>query len=67
MVQLSHPYMTAGKTVALIVPTFVGKVMPLLFINNVLSGITDRDRADLDKDSDFLFKYDEPKVTVNNL
>ena len=26
-VQLSHPYMTAGKTIALTRPTFVGKVM----------------------------------------
>ena len=34
-VQLSHPYMTAGKTVALIRWTFVGKVMSLLF--NTLS------------------------------
>ena len=29
-VQLSHPYMTTGKTIALIRRTFVGKVMPLL-------------------------------------
>ena len=35
MVQLSHPYMTTGKTVALTIQTFVGKVMPLLF--NTLS------------------------------
>ena len=35
MVQLSHPYMTAGKTVALTRRTFVGKVMSLLF--NMLS------------------------------
>ena len=34
-VQLSHPYMTAGKTIALIRQTFVGKVMSLLF--NMLS------------------------------
>ena len=34
-VQLSHPYMTAGKTIALTRETFVGKVMPLLF--NMLS------------------------------
>ena len=34
-VQLSHPYMTAGKTIALTRQTFVGKVMPLLF--NMLS------------------------------
>ena len=31
MVQLSHPYMTTGKTVAFTVQTFVGKVMSLLF------------------------------------
>ena len=31
MVQLSHPYMTTGKTVALNRWTFVGKVMSLLF------------------------------------
>src|SRR5574337_431734 len=30
-VQLSHPYMTTGKTIALIRQTFVGKVMSLLF------------------------------------
>ena len=30
-VQLSHPYMTTGKTVALTRQTFVGKVMSLLF------------------------------------
>ena len=29
--QLSHPYMTTGKTIALIRQTFVGKVMSLLF------------------------------------
>ena len=31
MVQLSHPYMTTGKTIALAIWTFVGKVMSLLF------------------------------------
>ena len=35
MVQLSHPHMTAGKTIALIIGTFVGKVRSLLF--NILS------------------------------
>ena len=35
IVQLSHPYMTTGKTIALIRRTFVGKVMSLLF--NMLS------------------------------
>ena len=34
--QLSHPYMTTGKTVALTIQSFVGKVMPLFF--NMLSG-----------------------------
>ena len=31
MVQLSHPYMTTGKTIASTRRTFVGKVMSLLF------------------------------------
>ena len=31
MVQLSHPYMTTGKNIALTRRTFVGKVMSLLF------------------------------------
>ena len=35
MVQLSRPYMTAGKTIALTMWTFLGKVMSLLF--NMLS------------------------------
>ena len=35
ILQLSHPYMTTGKTIALTRWTFVGKVMSLLF--NVLS------------------------------
>ena len=32
-VQLSHPYMTTGKTIALTIQTLVGKVMSMLFIN----------------------------------
>ena len=35
MFQLFHPYMSTGKTIALIRWTFVGKVMSLLF--NTLS------------------------------
>ena len=35
MVQPSHPYMTAGKTIALTRWTFVNKIMSLLF--NMLS------------------------------
>ena len=37
IVQLSHPYMTTGKTIALTIQTFVDKVMSLLF--NMLSSI----------------------------
>ena len=35
IVQLSHPYVTTGKTIALARQTYVGKVMSLLF--NILS------------------------------
>ena len=35
MIQLSHPYLTTGKTIALIIWIFAGKVMSLLF--NMLS------------------------------
>ena len=35
IVQLSHPYMTTGKTIDLTIKTFVGNVMSLLF--NMLS------------------------------
>ena len=35
-VQLSHPYMTTGKTISLTRQTFVGKVMSLLFLNLIL-------------------------------
>ena len=31
MVQLSHPYITTGKTIALTIQTFFGKVMCMLF------------------------------------
>ena len=32
IVQLSHPYMTTGKTIALTIRTFVGKVVSLLYL-----------------------------------
>ena len=38
--QLSHPYMSTGKTIALTTQTFVGKVMCLLF--NMLSRFVSR-------------------------
>ena len=31
MIQLSHPYMTTGKTIALTIQTFVGKVIAVVF------------------------------------
>ena len=37
IVQLSHPYMTTGRTIALTRQTFVGKVMSALF--NMLSSL----------------------------
>ena len=39
IVQLSHPYMTIGKTIALTIWTFVGKVMSLFFIYYLLGVI----------------------------
>ena len=40
IIQLSHPYMTTGKTIALTRQTFVGKVMSLLFNMLFRLGIT---------------------------
>ena len=37
IVQLSHPYTITGKTIALTIQTFLGKVISLLF--NMLSGL----------------------------
>ena len=45
VIQLSHPYMTTGKTVALTRRTFVGKVTSLLF--NMLLVITFLPRSKL--------------------
>ena len=42
IVQLSHPYMTTGKTIALTRWTFIGKVMSLLF--NMLSATAAKPR-----------------------
>ena len=43
-VQLSHPYMTTGKTIALTRRTFVGKVMSLLF-NMLIQGVCNEQRS----------------------
>ena len=42
IVQLSHPYMTTGKTIALTRETFVGKVMSLIFSMLSRLGISSR-------------------------
>ena len=52
MVQLSHPYMTSRKTIALTRQTFVVKVMSLLF--NVLSGLV---RAFLSRSKHLLISW----------
>ena len=45
IVQLSHPYMTTGKTIALTRCTFVGKVLSLLFgLNNQMFPLTGREK-----------------------
>ena len=46
IVQLTHPYMTPGKTIALTRRTFVGKVMSLLF--NMLSRLKLKDAYSLE-------------------
>ena len=43
MVQLSHPYMATGKTIALTRQTFVGKIMSQLF--NMLSRLVILEKA----------------------
>ena len=47
MVQLSHPYMTPGKTIALTRRTFVGKVISLLFnmLSRLVTGFLPRSKC----------------------
>ena len=47
VVQLSHPYMTSGKTIALTRWTFVGKVMSLLFsmLSRLVIGFFPKEQA----------------------
>ena len=59
MVQLSHPYMTTGKTTALTRWTFVGKVMSLLF--NMLSRLV---RAFLPRSKCLLISWLQPPSAV---
>ena len=57
MVQLSHLYMTTGKTIALTIRTFVSKVMSLLF--NTLSRFVS---ASLPRSKHF--RFEKLKVSV---
>ena len=59
IVQLSHPYMTTGKTIALTRQTFVGKVMSLLF--NMLSRLV---IAFLPRNKHLLNSWLQPPCTV---
>ena len=59
MVQLSHPHMTTGKTMALTMQTFVSKVMSLLF--NMLSRFV---IAFLPKSTGLLISWLQPPSAV---
>ena len=59
IVQLSHPYMTTGKTIALTRWTFVGKVMSLLF--NMLSRLV---KAFLPRSKHLLISWLQSPSTV---
>ena len=59
MVQLSHPYMTSGKTLVLTRWTFVGKVMSLLF--NMLSRLV---RTFLPRSKHLLISWLQSKSAV---
>ena len=59
IVQLSHPYMTTGKTIALTRRTFVDKVMSLLF--NMLSRLV---RAFLPRSKHLLISWLQPSAVI---
>ena len=59
MVQLPHPYMTTGKTIALIMWPSVGKVMSLLF--HMLSGFV---ISFLPRSKCLLISWLQPPATV---
>ena len=65
-VQLSHPYMTTGKTIALTRQTFVGKVMPLFF--KMLSRLVHRNtKFFIDSLVQRLRKYWVHLIFLNNM
>ena len=71
IVQLSHAYMTIGKTIALTRWTFVGKVMSLLLlvlrmVKNVESRLTDLDSWVVRGNGTILLRYSEYEYIGRN-
>ena len=64
-VQLSHPYMTTGKTIALIRHTFVGKVISLLF--NMLSRLVRKGRETRDQIANIHWIIEKAKEFQKNI
>ena len=71
MVQLSHLYMTTGKTIALIIQTFVGKMMSLFsnMLSEFVKGFPDGtvvknplDEAGDTRDSSLISGWEDPLV-----
>ena len=67
--QLSHPYMTTGKTKALTIETFAGKVMSLLF--NTIQQINRISKFKITPNQQFLFnntvkKKKKKKITLSS-
>src|SRR5574337_1034095 len=62
-VQLSHPYMTTGKTIALTRQTLVGKIMSLLFNTHI--GMIDASGGVLDQDYE-MFEQQTPHRLIRH-
>ena len=65
MVQLSHLYMTTGKTIALTRWTLVGKVTSLLF--NMLSRLVIVNKAGIDVFLELSCFFDDPMDVGNSI
>ena len=60
IIQLSHPYMTTGKTIALTRQTFVGKVMSLLLnmLSRLVIAFLPRSKHLLNRDTSVFYSRD---------
>ena len=69
MVQLSHLYMTTGKTIALTVQTFVSKVMSLFFntLSRILITFLPRRTHQQSVEDEWINKVDPYKGMLQNL